>query len=86
MNRTVTVAALVVLGILFVALAIVYFVEPASSLPSFFPGHVGSSASAADRHHHHAKHGIAAIVVGLACFAVAWFRSAPGKEVASPAA
>jgi hypothetical protein len=30
---------LVVLGILAVAAGIIYFVEPAKSLPAFFPGH-----------------------------------------------
>ena len=67
----------VILGIAFIVVGIVYFVEPASSLPSFFPGHVsGSSAEAA---HHHVKHGIAAILVGLACFAFAWFNTGPKK-------
>jgi uncharacterized membrane protein HdeD (DUF308 family) len=65
----------VVLGIVLVIIAIVYFVEPAHSLPSFFPGHV--SASSSEANHHHTKHGIAALVVALACFAFAWFQSGP---------
>lgn len=65
----------VVLGIVLVIVAIVYFVEPAHSLPSFFPGHVSASDSEAS--HHHTKHGIAALVVALACFAFAWFQSGP---------
>jgi uncharacterized membrane protein HdeD (DUF308 family) len=65
----------VALGVLLVIVAIVYFVEPAHSLPSFFPGHV--SASSGEANHHHTKHGIAAIVVALACFAFAWFQSGP---------
>ena len=71
----------VLLGVLMVVIAIVYFVEPAHSLPSFFPGHV--SAADAEANHHHTKHGIAAIVVALACFAFAWFATGP-KD--SPAA
>jgi NADH:ubiquinone oxidoreductase subunit 5 (subunit L)/multisubunit Na+/H+ antiporter MnhA subunit len=63
------------LGVLLVAVAIVYFAEPAHSLPSFFPGH--SSASGSEAAHHHTKHGIAALVVALACFAFAWFSSGP---------
>jgi hypothetical protein len=66
-------AALV--GVLFVAIAIVYFVEPAHSLPSFFPGH--ASATSSEATHHHTKHGIAALVVALAAFAFAWFQSGP---------
>ena len=49
--------AAVVLGIVFIAIGIVYFVEPAKSLPSFFPGHQSGSD------HHHTKHGIAAVLV-----------------------
>jgi hypothetical protein len=60
---------------LVIPIAVIYFVEPAHSLPSFFPGHV--SAGDAEASHHHAKHGIAAIVVALACFAFAWFATGP---------
>jgi hypothetical protein len=58
-------------GIILVVIAIVYFAEPAKSLPSFFPGHEAGST------HHHAKHGIAALALGLAAFAFAWFRTGP---------
>ena len=63
--------AAVVLGIVFIAIGIVYFVEPAKSLPSFFPGHQSGSD------HHHTKHGIAAVLVGIGCFVFAWFQSGP---------
>jgi hypothetical protein len=65
----------VVLGVALIVVAVIYFVEPAHSLPSFFPGHVSATDSGAA--HHHAKHGIAAILVALACFAFAWFQSGP---------
>jgi hypothetical protein len=55
----------------------VYFADKAESLPSFFPGHQAGSTT------HHVKHGIAAIVVGLALFAFAWFASGPRKSAAS---
>jgi hypothetical protein len=58
-------------GILLLALAVVYFAEPAKSLPSVIPGHEAGS------HHHHVKHGIAALVVGLGCFVFAWFQGGP---------
>jgi uncharacterized membrane protein HdeD (DUF308 family) len=70
----------VVLGIVLVVVAIVYFIEPAHSLPSYFPGHVSASNSEAS--HHHTKHGIAALVVALACFAFAWFQSGPKTSAA----
>lgn len=65
----------VIVGILLVVVAIVYFVTPEKSLPSFFPGH--TSASSAEADHHHAKHGIAALIVALALFAFAWFQTGP---------
>ena len=72
-NRKLLVAAAVVLGIALIVVAVVYWVEPARSLPGFFPGHQKGSG------HHHTKHGIAAFVVGLAVLAFAWFQSAPKK-------
>ena len=70
-------AAAVVVGVALFVVAVVYWVEPAHSLPGFFPGHQSGS------NHHHVKHGIAALVVGLAVLAFAWFqsgpRTAPGK-------
>jgi len=61
----------VIVGVLLIALAVLYWAEPAKSLPSFFPGHDAASST------HHVKHGIAAFVVGLGCFALAWFQSGP---------
>jgi len=71
------VALAVLLGIVLIAVGIVYLIEPAHSLPGFFPGHEAGSS------HHHVKHGIAAFLVGLACFAFAWFRTGPKR--ATPA-
>jgi hypothetical protein len=68
----------VIVGLLLIAVAIVYWAEPAKSLPSFFPGHVGASSSEAN--HHHVKHGIAAFLVGLACLAYAWFQTGGGRS------
>jgi hypothetical protein len=69
-NRTLAYLALAA-GIVFVALAVLYWAEPAKSLPGFIPGHEAGS------NHHHVKHGIAALVVGLAAFAFAWFQTGP---------
>ena len=73
MNRRTLAALAVVLGIALIAVAIVYWVEPAKSLPSFFPGHQAGSS------HHHTKHGVASFLVGLACFAFAWFNTGPKR-------
>lgn len=65
----------VIVGVLLIVVAIIYFTTPEKSLPSFFPGH--ASASSAEADHHHAKHGIAALIVALALFAFAWFQTGP---------
>jgi hypothetical protein len=77
-NDRFLVALAVILGIVLIVIAIVYWVEPAKSLPSFFPGHQAGSS------HHHTKHGIAAFLLGLACFVFAWFRTGPKRT--APAA
>ncbi len=68
-NRRLLAIAAVILGVVLIAIAIVYWAEPAKSLPGFFPGHQAGS------NHHHTKHGIAAFLVGLACFVFAWFNT-----------
>jgi hypothetical protein len=68
----------IVVGVLLIALAGVYWAEPAKSLPSFLPGHEAGS------NHHHVKHGIASFLVGLACLVFAWFNTG-GTRTASRA-
>ena len=70
----------VILGVALLVVAIVYFVTPEKSLPSFFPGHTSTSSAEAD--HHHTKLGIAALVVALALFAFAWFQTGPKTRAA----
>jgi ABC-type multidrug transport system permease subunit len=76
-SRPVAIAAAIV-GVLLVVVAVVYFAQPAHSLPSFFPGHVGKGSS--EYSHHHTKHGIAALVVALGLFAFAWFATGPASK------
>ncbi len=76
-NDRLLVALAILVGIVLIVVAIVYFAEPAKSLPGFFPGHEAGSA------HHHVKHGIAALLVGLACLAFAWFRTGPKRSTAA---
>jgi hypothetical protein len=72
-NDRLLVALAIVAGIVLIVIAVIYFAEPAKSLPGFFPGHQAGSG------HHHAKHGIAALVLGLGCFVFAWFRTGPKR-------
>jgi hypothetical protein len=73
-NRRALAGLAIVVGIALIAVAIVYWAEPAKSLPSFFPGHQAGSG------HHHTKHGIASFLVGLACLAFAWFNTGPKRS------
>ena len=64
---------LVLAALVLVVIGIVYFAEPAKSLPSFFPGHDAAITR------HHVKHGIAAIVVAAIALALAWISSGTRK-------
>jgi hypothetical protein len=75
-NRAFIVPA-VIAGVVLLALAILYFADPAKSLPSFIPGHEAGST------HHHVKHGIAALCLGLGCFVLAWFQTGPSGRAAT---
>ena len=66
-----TVIAVGIAGVALIAVAVIYFAEPAMSLPGWFPGHEAGST------HHHVKHGIAALLLGLGAFVLAWFQSGP---------
>ncbi len=77
-NDRLLIALGIAAGIVLLVISAVYFAAPANSLPGFFPGQQAGSA------HHHVKHGIAALLLGLACFVFAWFRSGPKRS--APAA
>ena len=77
MNRRRLLAIIaLILGVVLIVIAIVYWAEPAHSLPSFFPGHAAGS------NHHHVKHGIAAFLLGVACLVFAWFNTGEKKTPA----
>jgi hypothetical protein len=50
---------LILLGVVAVVVGIIYFAEPARSLPGFFPGHLPQG-----RPGRHSRRGVAAIVIG----------------------
>ena len=62
----------IILGILFVGLAIFYWMTPANSLPTFMPGFDPAMTGV------HFKHGLASLILGLLLFTYAWF--ATGKK------
>lgn len=63
---------LAVIGLVLIVIGIVYFADTAAKLPGFFPGHQAGSP------HHHTKHGIVAVAVGLAALLGAWIST--GKK------
>jgi hypothetical protein len=63
----------VILGIILLALSVMYFTVPGGSLPAYLPGYIEGS----DRVH--IKHGVGALVLGLVLFAFAWFQSGSKK-------
>jgi uncharacterized membrane protein len=60
-----------ILGLIFAMLGVYYFMTPADQLAAFIPGYDPAMTTI------HLKHGIAAIVLAVACFIFAWFKSAP---------
>ncbi len=58
---------LLVLGVILLVIAGVYFAMPADQLPSFFPGHEAGVTRV------HSKHGIVAAVAGLVLIAAGWW-------------
>jgi NADH:ubiquinone oxidoreductase subunit 6 (subunit J) len=68
---------LVVLGLLFAVVGVVYLAKTAAQLPSFFPGHQAGSA------HHHSKHALVAFALAIVSWAGAWFST--GRRARSQA-
>ena len=62
----------VLLGILFIILAFIYWTTPANALPSFLPGYDPAMAAV------HFKHGLASLILAALLFIYAWF--ATGKK------
>ena len=62
-------AVLVVVGLLLLVVAVIYFIQPASSLPPFFPGSDPTLAR------HHTTHAVASLALGAICLIGAWMTS-----------
>ena len=62
-------AVLVVVGLLLLVVAVIYFAQPASSLPPFFPGSDPTLAR------HHTTHALVSLALGVICLIGAWMTS-----------
>ncbi len=65
---------LVVLGVLAIAVGIIYYVEPAKSLPAFFPGHVAHLKG------RHTTRGLAGIIGGAVLLIIAVIAARVGRR------
>lgn len=71
MKRAIAITA-VVLGVVFIGLAIMYWTTPANALPSYLPGYDAVMSGI------HFKHGLASLILAILLFVYAWF--ATGKK------
>lgn len=62
---------LAVVGVILIVVAVIYFAEPAKSLPSFIPGHIAHNTV------HRWKRGLASAVVGVFVLILAYVASRP---------
>ena len=60
-----------ILGLVFLALAALYALVPAGSLPAFIPGFEAGSD------HVHMTHALVSLIVALLLFVFAWFQREP---------
>jgi hypothetical protein len=58
----------IILGIVFLALAVLYELTPAGSLPAFIPGFEAGSD------HVHMTHALVSLIVAILLFVFAWFQ------------
>jgi uncharacterized membrane-anchored protein YitT (DUF2179 family) len=60
-------AIVIVIGVILIVVAAVYFLVPADALPAFFPGHETGLMRV------RAKHGMLAGALGIASLALGWW-------------
>ena len=66
-SKQLTAGAAILIGILLLVAAVIYFITPAGSLPGFLPGHESGVTTP------HTKHGILALALAICAFVAARF-------------
>ena len=66
----------VIIGLLLLVAAVIYFITPAGSLPGFLPGHEAGATAP------HTKHGILALALAVCAFVAARFFYGSASEPA----
>ncbi len=69
MNKTLSITVGVIVGVIFLGIAIMYWTVASGALPSYVPGYALGETTV------HVKHGIAALVIAVVGFVYAWFSS-----------
>lgn len=79
MNKNIVTILLAVVGILFLSMAIYYWVTPANHLLAFVPGYDPASSAI------HFKHGLGMLILAAGSWVLAWFQSASKPKDRTPA-
>ena len=67
--KTLVISGAILVGLFFFAVAALYFLTPAGSLPAYVPGYEQGSARV------HLTHALGMAAIGVVAFLLAWFRS-----------
>jgi hypothetical protein len=73
-GRKALVTLLVLIGLILIAVGVVYFTVKSGSLPSFIPGHVAGSSA------HRHKRGLVVVIVGAAVLLIAVIGASVGRR------
>src|SRR5258708_30848178 len=79
MNKKIVVILVAVVGILFLGMAIYYWITPANHLLAFVPGYDAASSAV------HFKHGLGMLILAVGAGVLAWFQSANKPKDSNPA-
>ena len=77
-TKQLTTGIAVLVGLLFLVAAVLYFTQSAQALPGFLPGHAMSGTAEAMTHH--SKHGILALALAVCSFVAARFFWGPATD------
>lgn len=76
-TKQLTAGAAILVGVLLLVAAVLYFITPAGSLPGFLPGHEAGVTTP------HTKHGILALALAICAFVAARFFYGATPETAA---
>lgn len=76
-TKQITAGVAILIGVLLLVAAVLYFITPAGSLPGFLPGHEAGITTP------HTKHGILALALAVCAFVAARFLYGSAPETAA---